>query len=40
MYEASEFEHLIYNEPTSYVELLLSKRIEKYLKTSADYTLL
>lgn len=40
MYEVSELDHLIYNEPMSYVELSLSKRLEKYLKSSTDYILL
>lgn len=40
MYEASELDFLIYNEPLSYVELLLSGETEKYLRDSADYTTL
>lgn len=38
MYEASALDYLIYNEPLSYVELLLSGRIEEYLRNSTDYT--
>lgn len=38
MYEASELDYLIYNEPLSYVELLLSGKMEKYLRNSTDYT--
>lgn len=38
MYEASELDYLIYNEPLSYVELLLSGTMEKYLRDSTDYT--
>lgn len=38
MYEVSELDYLIYNEPLSYVELLLSGRIEEYLRNSTDYT--
>lgn len=38
MYESSELDYLIYNEPLSYVELLLSGKIEEYLRDSTDYT--
>lgn len=38
MYETSEFDFLIYNEPMSYVRLLLSGRIEDYLRNNTDYT--
>ena len=38
MYEISELDYLIYNEPMSYVELLLSGRIEEYLRNNTDYT--
>ena len=38
MYEASELDYLIYNEPLSYVELLLSGKIEEYLRNNTDYT--
>ena len=38
MYESSELDYLIYNEPLSYVELLLSGKIEEYLRNSTDYT--
>ena len=38
MYEISELDYLIYNEPLTYVELLLSGKIEKYLRNSTDYT--
>ena len=38
MYEVSELDYLIYNEPLSYVELLLSGKIEEYLRNSTDYT--
>lgn len=40
MYEALELDYLIYNEPLSYVELLLSSEFENYLRNSTDYTLL
>ncbi len=38
MYESSELDYLIYNEPLSYVELLLSGKIEEYLRNNTDYT--
>ena len=38
MYEVSELDYLIYNEPMSYVRLLLSGKIEEYLQNNTDYT--
>lgn len=38
MYEVSELDYLIYNEPMSYVRLLLSGKMEEYLKNNTDYT--
>ena len=38
MYETSELDYLIYNEPMSYVRLLLSGKMEEYLRSSTDYT--
>ncbi len=38
MYEVSELDYLIYNEPMSYVRLLLSGEMEEYLRNSTDYT--
>ena len=38
MYETSELDYLIYNEPTSYVRLLLSGKMEEYLRNNTDYT--
>ncbi|MBQ2903184.1 MAG: hypothetical protein IJE48_02190 [Clostridia bacterium] len=38
MYESSELDYLIYNEPMSYVRLLLSGKMEEYLRNSTDYT--
>lgn len=38
MYEASELDYLIYNEPMSYVELLLNDKMEAYLRNATDYT--
>ena len=38
MYEISELDYLIYNEPISYVRLLLSVKMKEYLRNSTDYT--
>ena len=38
MYEVSALDYLIYNEPRSYVRLLLSGKIEEYLRNNTDYT--
>ena len=38
MYETSELDFLIYNEPMSYVRLLLSGKMEEYLWNNTDYT--
>ena len=38
MYETSELDYLIYNEPMSYVRLLLSGKMEEYLRNITDYT--
>lgn len=38
MYETSELDYLIYNESLSYIELLLSGKIEEYLRNNTDYT--
>ncbi|MBR2867442.1 MAG: hypothetical protein IKB88_00040 [Clostridia bacterium] len=38
MYETSELDYLIYNEPMSYVRLLLSGKVEDYLRNNTDYT--
>ena len=38
MYEVSELDYLIYNEPMSYVELLLSGKIEEHLRNNTNYT--
>lgn len=40
MHETSELDYLIYNEPMSYVRLLLSGNMEEYLRNNTDYTLL
>ena len=38
MYEVSELDYLIYNEPISYIRLLFSGKMEEYLRNSTDYT--
>ena len=38
MHETSELDYLIYNEPMSYVRLLLSGEMENYLRNNTDYT--
>ncbi len=38
MYETSELDYLIYNDPISYVKLLLSGKMAEYLGSSTDYT--
>ena len=37
MYETSELDYLIYNEPMTYVRLLLSGNMEEYLRNNTDY---
>ena len=38
MYESSELDYLVYNEPMSYARLLLNGKMKEYLQSSADYT--
>ena len=38
MYERSELDYLIYNDPAAYVELILDNDVEKYLKKATRYT--
>ena len=38
MYETSELDYLIYNEPMTYVRLLLSGNMEEHLRNNTDYT--
>ena len=38
MYETSELDYLIYNEPMAYVRLLLNGKMEEYLRNNTDYT--
>ncbi len=37
MYERSELDHLIYNDPATYAELILGNEVEKYLKKVTRY---
>ena len=37
MYERSELDYLIYNDPTTYVELILDNEVENYLKKVTRY---
>ena len=38
MYQRSELDYLIYNDPVAYAELILSGDPEKYLKAVTEYT--
>ena len=38
MYERSELDYLIYNDPASYVELVLGNDVEKHLRKNTEYT--
>ena len=40
MYEGSELDYLIYNDPLAYAELILNGDPEVYLKTVTEYKLL
>ena len=37
MYQRSELDYLIYNDPLAYVELILSGEVEQYLKAVTEY---
>ena len=37
MYQRSELDHLIYNDPVAYVDLILNGDPETYLKTVTEY---
>lgn len=37
MYQRSELDYLIYNEPIGYTELMLNCDLETYLKTVTEY---
>ena len=38
MYETSELDYLIYNEPMSCARLLLNGKLKEYLQNSTDFT--
>ena len=38
MYERSELDYLIYNDPASYVELVLGNDVEKHQRKNTQYT--
>ena len=38
MYERSELDYLIWNDPAAYAELILNNEVEKYLKKVTHYT--
>ena len=38
MYERSELDCLIYNDPAAYVELILDNEVEKYLEKVTQYS--
>ena len=40
MYQRSELDYLIYNDPVAYADLILNGDPETYLKTVTDYKLL
>ena len=37
MYQRSELDYLIYNDPVAYAELILNGDLEAYLKTVTEY---
>ena len=37
MYERSELDYLIYNDPVAYADLILNGDLEVYLKTVTEY---
>ena len=37
MYERSELDYLIYNDPTAYADLILNGDLEMYLKAVTEY---
>ncbi len=38
MYERSELDYLVYNDPLKYVKLLLSGKLKEHLRDNTDYT--
>lgn len=37
MYQQSELDYLIYNDPVAYADLILNGDLETYLKTATEY---
>ncbi len=37
MYQRSELDYLIYNDPLAYTELILNGEVERYLKSVTEY---
>ena len=37
MYQRSELDYLIYNDPVAYADLILNGDLETYLKTATEY---
>ena len=37
MYQRSELDYLIYNDPVAYADLILNGNLETYLKTVTEY---
>lgn len=37
MYERSELDYLIYNDPVAYADLVFNGDLESYLRTVTDY---
>jgi len=38
MYEMSELDYLIFNDPLAYAELILNGDVEQYLRDVTEYT--
>ena len=38
MYERSELDYLVYNDPAAYADLILSGEVEDYLRIATDYS--
>ena len=38
LYERSELDYLVYNDPAAYADLILSGEVEEYLKRVTEYT--
>lgn len=38
MYQRSELDYLVYNDPVGYADLILNGDLEEYLRNTTDYT--